>query len=904
MKKIYGPNGARSGSKLPVALGGTDAASSRKAAENLGLVTSEAIRHAGGPVMLDQYGVLHPDQRPVGVNDPSVPSLNGPLSLYAGFTGTYTITNYDALTTYMVSATGGTVSIQGETITFVAGMVVGAASIAINGATFALQILAIPVAAPIVSSPANNATGLLDKVNVVASAFSSNPVDAHAASDWQVATDVVFTAIVKQSLNDSVNKTSWQVTGLSPNTDYYLRVRYKGATYGWSQWSTAVKFSTVLRFVPATPTITSPTDTTANLGTSFTITSGPFATLTGDTHAASDWQVATDAGFTSIAAQSLNDAVNKTSWTAVGLLLNQVYYLRVRYRGQNYGYGDWSPTVTVATNGALLLLSTVAGGGAGGEGSQTSTGIGDDVGNISGYGGYAAATQRQTLAVFGGDTFAVTIGQGGQGGYPTLYPNPGSGDENFPSYDSAPYLHGPFTFATAGGATVVNRNGSAWHTGPGGASPPRAYTFPTDGRKGQSSDFGSGGIEGNKYTPNARSNGGTAAGGGSAACWPRGSGYSIGGYGEGSGSSGGSGIAILEYDASFPKATNFTNATYSLVNGKHRFTFLTNGTLTIPAFAPTAPSITSPTDGALNLLATVNVAANAFSSPAADTHASSDWQVATDAAFTSIAIQSLNDAISKTSWAATGLSPNTTYYARVRYRGTAFGYSNWSTAVKFSTAASFVPATPSITSPANGATNQGSTVNLTASAFNSPIGSSHVSTDWQVATDAAFTNIFKQNLANTINKTSWSVAGLSPNTTYYVRVRYTDAANGTSAYSATSSFKTLVSFVPNTPSVSNTSTLTYATSDGNPTAGTMVVQASGFSSPNPAAVLTQAHWRVGWTYFTDYYTSGTTFSYVVTGSGSDQVQVRYTDNFGYTSPWSNYATATWTEFQDAAGGAG
>ena len=471
-------------------------------------------------------------------------------------------------------------------------------------------------------------------------------------------------------------------------------------------------------------------------------------------------------------------------------------------------------------------------------------------------------------------------------------------------------VHGPFLYATNGQNTTLAVNGTVLSVGIGGlANTAQSGTIPQDGYNGQSSDFGTGGIAGNKYSPSARTPGGIAAGGASAACWPAGSDYGIENYGEGAGSDGGSGIAILEYDSFLPKATVFTNATYSLVNGRHRFTFLANGTLTIPAFAPNAPSITSPLDGTLNLLATVNLASSAFSSPVTDTHISSDWQVATDAAFATVVVQTLNDSTNKTTWSATGLLPAKTYYARVRHRGTTYGYSNWSTVIKFSTAASFVPATPSITSPANGATNQGSTVNLTASAFNSPIGSSHVSTDWQVATDAAFTNIFKQNLANTINKTSWSVAGLSPSTTYYVRVRYTDAANGTSAYSATSSFKTLVSFVPNTPSVSDASTLTYATSDGNPTAGTMVVQASGFSSPNPAAVLTQAHWRVGWTYFTgtyftDYYTSGTTLSYFVTGSGSNQVQVCYTDNFGYTSPWSNYATATWTEFQDAAGGAG
>lgn len=47
----------------------------------------------------------------------------------------------------------------------------------------------------------------------------------------------------------------------------------------------------------------------------------------------------------------------------------------------------------------------------------------------------------------------------------------------------------------------------------------------------------------------------------------------------------------------------------------------------------------------------------------------------------------------------------------------------------------------------------------------------HVSTDWQVATDSSFTNIVKQSLADTVNKTQWSTQLTNGN--YFVRARFT-----------------------------------------------------------------------------------------------------------------------------------
>ena len=117
--------------------------------------------------------------------------------------------------------------------------------------------------------------------------------------------------------------------------------------------------------------------------------------------------------------------------------------------------------------------------------------------------------------------------------------------------------------------------------------------------------------------------------------------------------------------------------------------------------------------------------------------------------------------------------------------------------------------TPSISTPVNGATGLNPAVNspagltVTSTVFGSSggAGTNHVSSDWQLATDAAFTTVVFSATASTTSLVSWLIpqANLTVSTTYYVRVRYTSGTAGagvvaTSSYSAGSSFATASSF--------------------------------------------------------------------------------------------------------------
>ena len=180
-------------------------------------------------------------------------TLTGDTNIYVSQAKTYTITNYNAFSTYTVSVTAGSASISGDTISFTAPSTAQTVTLTVNmdskPTTFSLVIQAAGVNTPSNSAPSNGATNQDGTVTLTASAFSWLGLsDTHASSDWQIATDAGFTNIVQSQTDSTTNKTSWTVSGLSVSQTYYWRVRYKGTTNGTSAWSTATNFTTKASF--------------------------------------------------------------------------------------------------------------------------------------------------------------------------------------------------------------------------------------------------------------------------------------------------------------------------------------------------------------------------------------------------------------------------------------------------------------------------------------------------------------------------------------------------------------------------------------------------------------------------------------------------------------------------------
>ena len=180
-------------------------------------------------------------------------ALLGDVSAYVNQTKTYTITDYNSFSTYSVSASAGTVSITGDQITFNAPSSSQSVTLTVTkdglDFDFAINVLPYGIQTPTNVSPSNGATDQNGSVTLTASAFGWLGVaNTHASSDWQVATDSGFTSLVANVIGDTVNKTSYTVTGLSTSQTYYWRVRYTGTNNGTSNWSTPTTFVTKANF--------------------------------------------------------------------------------------------------------------------------------------------------------------------------------------------------------------------------------------------------------------------------------------------------------------------------------------------------------------------------------------------------------------------------------------------------------------------------------------------------------------------------------------------------------------------------------------------------------------------------------------------------------------------------------
>lgn len=297
-------------------------------------------------------------------------SLVGPTTIYPGTSNAYTITPYSSFLAYAATATHGTVSIAGSTLTLtiapgetseVTDLTVTRSDGAVNDA-IRIAIGATSIATPSIVNPTQGSTNIPLGVTLTASEFATYPngADTHLSTDWRIRT--MAGAVVWESLNNLGNKTTIKVpeNTLPLSTQLQVDVRYTGNTLPASAWSAPVSFTTTNQVI-VTPTITSPANGATNIGATPTFTSSAFATNPAgvDTHKSTDWRLSNAAGV--VVWSSGGDTVNKTSITVpTGVLIpNTQYTLDVRYDGNTLPASLWSAPVIFTT--ALDFIPTVAG---------------------------------------------------------------------------------------------------------------------------------------------------------------------------------------------------------------------------------------------------------------------------------------------------------------------------------------------------------------------------------------------------------------------------------------------------------------------------------------------------------------------------------------------------------------
>jgi hypothetical protein len=196
---------------------------------------------------------------------------------------------------------------------------------------------------------------VLPGATVTGTAFGATGTDPHHDTDWELSTSAAFSTLSgSSSLADATNLTAWTIpAGLTPSTTYYLRARYRSASGVVSTYSAATSFTTSAMATANTPTLTAPA-AGALAENPPTLTTSAFGVSVGsDTHQMTTWQIARDAAFADIAASSIGDTANLTTWApSTALAAGGTYYLRARHKAAAAGWSAYSATVTVQTAAA------------------------------------------------------------------------------------------------------------------------------------------------------------------------------------------------------------------------------------------------------------------------------------------------------------------------------------------------------------------------------------------------------------------------------------------------------------------------------------------------------------------------------------------------------------------------
>lgn len=216
----------------------------------------------------------------------------------------------------------------------------------------------IYIQAPTVISPVTG--NQIFKYNVVVSgdpfAVVGGETDTHTASQYRVQN------VLGTNIYDSGEKTDAltsitipELTEAVVGEAYKISMRYKGATYGWSDWSTDVTVSIKPAYVNA-PVLTAPTQNAQIKGTTVAFVQQGFATTgTSDTQTgvqyqllAADNSVYYDSGELTTDYSAHTATISKPS-------LEIALRARARNKGANLGWSAWSEYVNITVSPSLHL---------------------------------------------------------------------------------------------------------------------------------------------------------------------------------------------------------------------------------------------------------------------------------------------------------------------------------------------------------------------------------------------------------------------------------------------------------------------------------------------------------------------------------------------------------------------
>ena len=205
---------------------------------------------------------------------------------------------------------------------------------------------------PEITIIANVTRSVIVNASFVSSAFVAvNYSDEHLHSDWEMSLHDNFTSIAFEAYNEDVNLRKWTVVNVAPETVYYARVRYKGTSEEYSEWSNTVKIISGKSMVlnPPIETVILSSDQLITENFKF-IVSYDDTYNANDLHKSSDFELAGDFAFSNIRATKAGETISLLTYDVnvppeiygKPPILNYRYYSRTRHYRLKSGVSEWS----------------------------------------------------------------------------------------------------------------------------------------------------------------------------------------------------------------------------------------------------------------------------------------------------------------------------------------------------------------------------------------------------------------------------------------------------------------------------------------------------------------------------------------------------------------------------------
>ena len=867
---------------LSVSLGGTGVVSKEQAQQVLDVLDESTLLTPNGLAIMpedEQLGVC--TQGGAG----SVVTVRGPTSVFANTTTVFTISNFDINTGYFISCDKGEVWRDMAQLYLKVGSYVGELVVTINNTSFSVEAKKVEIKKP---APLN----LEDRQINVGSNFilrmspynSESNTTFHKSSDWQLSKDPSFNEVVVEVKNSTDALLSWPVTQLEPDTQYYVRSKYRDNAGNESDWGDTVAFHTRESFAPLTPAVQLPAFASNRVGSSVVIESSDFETTeVGSTHASSDWELSTSAVFNGTISDSAKDQKSLTDWHVKGLSENTEYYVRVRYTDDKGRVSQWGPTHNFKTRVSFGANTPHIDSPTTGVTEQNSH---VDVSSSAFDHDEAGVTHASSDWEVSEDaTFAYPQFKSYSDGQALKQWTVDKLKSNCQYYVRVRYRDNNGSVSDWSRPVVFKTKMSFAPRKPSIVFPAHNATDGTYAMNFRSDIFVSGDLGSTHHSTD----------------WELATNSAFTNVVK-------SAMQSMNNKTSWSVNRLESTALYFL---RVKYRSISSGVLyesdwsdvvsfSVKDIAPGVPGIMTPVNGLeVDYQGQLGFTASAFvEGMPGESHASSDWQMSLIADFSTI-FETVNASTAyKTNWAVTGLDAGQTYYIRVKYRANTGRQSSWSAVTSIKTREAAQAVVPLVTSPNDGTLNAATeSIRFTCSAFDIVLdGDSHESSDWELAAEPNFQSTLESSYASTNNKTSWLVYGLAYATQFYVRVRHRGSKSGDTRWSAAVKFTTRAMPAIKAP---GTPEIVYPVDGSSKNTLAPTVRASSFYSENQGDVHLNSDWELATDPSFDVIEKSiyTSVGYKTTWSLTDlfantvyYVRVRYRGSVGGQSEWSYVQT--------------